>query len=153
MTARTFGHSSCAGVRAVHDVSAYAWCIFDGEACVARWEDSPPCGSPEALHRTQSPTRSRCKPVDARFCCCCSDFLVWQGLVPFTLRTGGTMPLFALSKLLLLLGTRLHISWCSRICPRPDPELLLMPAVRLLQLKRALLAVTWTVWRRLRFAT
>jgi len=101
----------------------------------------------------KSPTRSRCKPVDARFCCCCSDFLVWQGLVPFTLRTGGTMPLFALSKLLLLLGTRLHISRCSRICPRPDPELLLMPAVHLLQLKRALLAVTWTVWRRLRFAT
>jgi hypothetical protein len=78
---------------------------------------------------------------------------VWQGLVPFTLRTGGTMPLFALSKLLLLLGTRLHVSRCSRICPRPDPELLLTPAVRLLQLKRALLAVTWTVWRRLRFAT
>ena len=63
------------------------------------------------------------------------------------------MPLFALSKLLLLLGTRLHILRCSRISPRPDPELLLMPAVRLLQLKRALLAVTWTVWRRLRFAT
>ena len=51
---RSYNHVSSAGIRAVHDLSACTWRVFDSDDCVAHWADSPPSASPESLHRKQS---------------------------------------------------------------------------------------------------
>jgi len=50
---RSYNHVSSAGIRAVHDLSACTWRVFDSDDCVAHWADSPPSASPESLHRKQ----------------------------------------------------------------------------------------------------
>lgn len=92
--------------------------------------------------------------ADLPLCLQYSDaYLLLQSLVSFKLKTGDSMQLFALSKLLLPQAIWPRISLCSHTYPRLDPVLPTTPAVRLLLRKRVPAVATWTVLQRFHFVT